>query len=384
MGTIEEMLSRLHMSNRSAMVDDMTYVLGIEVSKSTAGQSSQVVAALCSNKSIRLYNRETMNFLQEYKEGTGVICGARFAHKNHNLLYSASSDGTVKSWDIRAPGASAVQIFKGYPSNAFISFDISCSDLVVCAGTEKIEEEDAFLVFWDTRSPEGMPANKDPLGVYSESHNDDVTQIRFHPTNPSKVASGSTDGLVNIFDIKKDTEDDALIATCNSDSSVSFLGWAGEDHNQIYCLTHDEGFCWWDLAQIDTEDAITLSKITDMRPQVQGCAIDYLIGGMYHEKENSLFLAGGSHAGDIHILSCKSDKVRHLKTLSCGHSSTVRSFHWNLEDGSLLTGGEDAQLLLWSPDTKEIQTKNKTLKMASTVQQRVRVHNTKSYSPKQK
>ncbi|KAM8921282.1 WD repeat-containing protein 89 [Pelodytes ibericus] len=378
METLEEQISCLQIAKCSPMEDNMTYILDIDMSQSVEGQSSQSVAILCSNKSIRLYNKETMTFLREYSEHAGILSGVRFSHTNSNLLFSASSDGTVKSWDTRIRGTGTAQTFNGYPSNAFISFDISCNDLVICAGTEQVEE-DAFLVFWDARSPSGKFASKDPLGVYSESHNDDVTQIRFHPTNPSMVASGSTDGLVNVFDISKDNEDDALNATCNSDSSVNYVGWAGEDYNQIFCLTHDEGFYWWDLDRLDTEEPITLSKVQDMRAHLTACSMDYLIGGIYHKKGKSLFLVGGSHAGDLNLLNCNSDKVTHLKTLHGGHSATIRSFYWNVEDDSLLTGGEDAQLLLWKSKAKEAQVKKSPMKMASAVQQRVRVHNTKSY-----
>lgn len=382
METLLKMVTSLQISTRSSMENKSIYVLDIAVAKSVEEKSVQEVAVLCSNKTIRLYNHETMTLLRQYNGQRGVLSGIQFSHTNRNLLFSASSDGTVKSWDTRTPGESAVQIYKGYPSNVFISFDISCDGLVVCAGTEKVDE-DAFLVFWDVRS-NGQSTPRDPLGVYSDSHSDDVTQVKFHPTNPSRVASGSTDGLVNIFDIHENDEADALIATCNSDSTVSFLGWAGENHSQIFCVTHNEGFCWWDIAQIDTDDTIMLSKIQDIRGHVSGCTVDYLVGGVYHKKDNVLCLAGGSHEGDISLLRCDLDQVRHIRTLRGGHSSTVRSFHWDLDDDCLLTGGEDGQLLIWRPDSESGQAKSKPMKMSSTLQQRVRVHNTKRSVPKQK
>ncbi|XP_072284409.1 WD repeat-containing protein 89 [Pyxicephalus adspersus] len=383
MERLEEQFSDLHVAKRSAMKDTMTYILDIDMSSPAEAQNNQTFAILCSDKSIRLYNKETMTCLQEYNVHPVVPSGIRFSHSNINLLFSACSDGTVKLWDARVSGSEASQIFNGYPSNVFISFDISCNDLVVCAGTEK-EDEDSFLVFWDARYSSNGDS-KEPLGIYSESHNDDVTQVRFHPTNQSLVATGSTDGLVNVFDISEDNEDDALRYTCNSDSSVSIVGWAGKDYNQVYCLTHDEGFCWWDLAQMDTDETITLCKVEDMREKAVGCTVDYLVGGLYHDKTNSMFLVAGSHAGDIHLLSCESDKITYLKSLGGGHSATVRSFYWCVDDNSMLTGGEDAELLLWKLKTKDLAPeKRDSMKMVSSVQQRVRVHNSKSYSTKPK
>uniref|UniRef100_A0A8D0HGH9 WD repeat-containing protein 89 n=1 Tax=Sphenodon punctatus TaxID=8508 RepID=A0A8D0HGH9_SPHPU len=368
----EEQFANLRISKRCALTEDPTYLLDIDISKSSQAENNHLVAISCSNKSIRLYNRETLNFLREYSSHSGLLNGVRFAHASDAKLFSACSDGTVKCWDTRLPTQEAVQLYNGYLSNVFISFDINCSDLIVCAGTEKVEE-DAFLVFWDTRGN----TTKTPLGVYSETHNDDITQVGFHPIKPNLVLSGSTYGLVNIFDINKDNEDDALMATCNSDSSVSFIGWSGKDYKQVYCMTYDEGFCWWDLAHIDTEEPITLLHILDTREAVsiENSSLDYLIGGFYHEKADKLFVLGGTSKGNIHFMDCSVNGLSSAGSLHGGHSATVRSFYWNMAEYSLLTGGEDAQLLLWKPEAVERSlAKKASMKIASPIQQRVRVH----------
>lgn len=375
---IEEQLAGLRIAKRSTLREEPAYLLDIDVSKPAQSESSRFVAVSCSNKSIRVYNRETLNFLREYNSRPGVLSGVRFAHTCDSLVFSACSDGTVKCWDIRLATQEAVQVFRGYPSNAFISFDINRSDVIVCAGTEKVEK-DTFLVFWDARGITNCAGTtKEPLGVYSESHNDDVTKICFHPDESNLLVSGSTDGLVNVFDINKDNEDDALLSTCNSDSSVSFIGWSGRDYKQVYCMTHDEGFCWWDIAQLDTEEPITLLHVLDVRNTVciERGSLHYLVGGLYHEKANKLFLIGGTSTGNIHLISCGTNGLSLVATLGGGHSTTVRSFCWNLADESLLTGGEDAQLLLWEPGAVERSlTKKASMKVASSVQKRVRVHN---------
>nr|XP_033806808.1 WD repeat-containing protein 89-like isoform X3 [Geotrypetes seraphini]XP_033806809.1 WD repeat-containing protein 89-like isoform X3 [Geotrypetes seraphini]XP_033806810.1 WD repeat-containing protein 89-like isoform X3 [Geotrypetes seraphini]XP_033806811.1 WD repeat-containing protein 89-like isoform X3 [Geotrypetes seraphini]XP_033806812.1 WD repeat-containing protein 89-like isoform X3 [Geotrypetes seraphini] len=375
MKSIEEQFANLNVAKRSGPTKDSTYLLSIDVSK---GENRQLVAISCSNKSIRIYNRETLAFLREYDAHPNLLNGVRFAHTCENVLFSACSDGTVKCWDARCSSSNAVRVFSGFPLNVFISFDVNCNDTIICAGTEKYED-DVFMVFWDARSnTQNMSATEQPLGVYSDCHNDDITQIRFHPTNPNLVVSGSTDGLVNVFDINKDCEDDALVSTCNSNSSVSFINWAGKDYKQIYCLTHDEGFCWWDLAQLDTEEPITLLNVQDVREtfSTESEKVNYLVGGLYHEMMDKLFVIGGTHMGDIQVMNCDINGLSHLSMLHGGHAATVRSFYWNLEDEHLLTGGEDAQLLLWKPGAEEISLpKKKSLKIASSVQLKVRVHN---------
>ena len=63
------------------------------------------------------------------------------------------------------------------------------------------------------------------MGGYFESHQDDVTAIRFHAKNPDLMCSGSVDGLINVFDLKEANEDDALQQTLNTESSVHKLNW---------------------------------------------------------------------------------------------------------------------------------------------------------------
>ncbi|XP_074852433.1 WD repeat-containing protein 89-like isoform X2 [Carettochelys insculpta] len=378
MEKIEEQFANLRIAKRCAIMEDPAYLLDIDVSKSVQAESNHLVAVSCSNKSIRVYNRETLHLLREYNAHPGLLNGVRFAHTSDNKLFSACSDGTIKCWDTRLATQETVQLFRGYPSNVFISFDINCNDLIVCAGTEEVEE-DTFMVFWDARSNTDYTSTaKEPLGTYSETHNDDITKICFHPVQPNLVASGSTDGLVNVFDINKEDEDDALLATCNSDSSVSFIGWSGKDYKQVYCMTHTEGFCWWDLSQIDTEEPMTLLQILDVREVVciENSNLNYLIGGLYHEKTDKLLVVGGTSMGNIHLINCGINGLSLVGTLHGGHSATVRSFYWNMTEDSLLTGGEDAQLLLWKPGAVERSlVKKASMKIASTVKQRVRVHN---------
>lgn len=53
-----------------------------------------------------------------------------------------------------------------------------------------------------------------------DSHGGDIVDVKFHSSDPDLLLSGSVDGLVCLYDIKEETEDDALQATFNSESSV--------------------------------------------------------------------------------------------------------------------------------------------------------------------
>jgi len=99
-----------------------------------------------------------------------------------------------------------------------LHFDLNCHDQIICGGTELVEE-DCYILFWDTRASK-------LLGCYSEAHSDDVTAIEFHTQMPHSLASGSTDGLVNVFNLLESSEDDALKYSFNTSSSVvSYLSY---------------------------------------------------------------------------------------------------------------------------------------------------------------
>lgn len=119
----------------------------------------------------------------------------------------------------------------------------------------------------DIRSPQA------PRLQYVESHNDDVTevsqlfahpnrvilhcpyykklllkdrrpkligtQLQYHPTRNNILLSGSTDGLVNIYDTTVTDEDDALMQVINH-GSVHHAGFLSE--STIFALSHDEQF----------------------------------------------------------------------------------------------------------------------------------------------
>jgi WD40 repeat protein len=205
---------------------EATYILDL----SLASSGSDLLAVCCSSYSVHLHCRETLRLVGEFQGHTAPLCGVRFSHLSSHLLFTGSADGTVRCWDVRQPGSNATQVFRSDSTHSYCSFDVSCSDRVLCAGTEQIEEE-SFLVFWDARMVQGGGESGSKmgglLGVYSESHSDDITAVKFHPQQAERLASGATDGLVNVFDLSLGGEDDALVTTCNCESTVSSLCWTG-------------------------------------------------------------------------------------------------------------------------------------------------------------
>ncbi|XP_041827880.1 WD repeat-containing protein 89 [Melanotaenia boesemani] len=376
MESLEEKLGGLSVARRSRP-EEPTYLLHVAL------QPSGLLAASCSSFTLHLHDRDTLSPLGEYRGHGAPLCGLTFAHASAHLLYSSSADGTVRAWDARRPGTDAVQMFRSDASHSFCSFDLNCSDTLLCAGTEQVDDEDSFLVFWDARKAGGGL-----LGVYSESHSDDITQVCFHPRDKDRLASGSTDGLVNIFDLSRGGEEDALLLTCNSDSSAGSVCWSGPGYTQLLCLSHDEGLQLWDLGQLDTDEPLTVFSSSDARsltPLAGGRSLDYLVGGQWLEEAQKLVVVGGTNSGDLHLMECDNRGLGLLRSLEGGHAATVRCFLWDGAGQALVTGGEDAQLLLWKPGRKQLTSeKTEPMKSESALKLQSRPHKKHRYHREKK
>lgn len=62
--------------------------------------------------------------------------------------------------------------------------------------------------------------------TYDQSHSDDVTFLCFHPEKEGVLLSGSTDGLMTVYDVRQGAdEDDAVLSAANSGASLARGGW---------------------------------------------------------------------------------------------------------------------------------------------------------------
>ncbi len=112
---------------------------------------------------------------------------------DENSFCSCSNDGIVKIWDLRSPeGNNCVAAMEGVNNLPFVSLD--ARDTLVGAGTEL--KGDSHLFIWDRRRLSV------PFKQFTECHQDDITEVRFHPTRRNMLLSGSTDGYVNVYDLK--------------------------------------------------------------------------------------------------------------------------------------------------------------------------------------
>ncbi|KAJ8932902.1 hypothetical protein NQ318_023203 [Aromia moschata] len=251
-------------------------------------------------------------------------------------------------WDLRIPEKPAL-IFQdpAFENNTqartFSCFDIACNERVITVGTD-LFEGDAFLLFYDVR-------NSKFLGGYWESHTDDITQVKFHPYDRDKLISGSTDGLINIYDLSQSSEDDALIDTLNTQSSIEQLLWfGGRDKSSISCITHTSDLQLWHAEGAEPYKHFTRG---DIAREIKVASEDYVYISKCHTADESLLVLAGSN--DTEDCACslyiRNGNLQPAVTLK-ENKQIVRSSWYNENTNILLTGGEKGILNVWKLDRR--------------------------------
>lgn len=139
----------------------------------------------------------------------------------------------------------------------FTCFDINQNDRILCAGTEMVDQ-DVYALFFDVRKASIM-------GGYWESHSGDICSVRFHKENPDCVATGSTDGLINIYDISQSDENDALEYCLNTESSVANLQWHlnANDKDVLSCITQSNDLHLYDVKESELIVSYNRKSVTN-------------------------------------------------------------------------------------------------------------------------
>lgn len=220
------------------------------------------------------------------------VCGIRFWNENPNNVTIAEKNGKVITFDLRS--ADIVMEIKNDQShnNVFECFDISAEDKYFCVGGIQNREKQVPIIFYDVRK-------KTNQHCYVDSHEDDVTQIKFHPTKSNVIVTGSTDGLINIFNIDEQDEDEALVSTLNSESSIQTLKWHPKKVNEYYlsCITHTNDLHFFDM---ETEDMVCQYNRSDITEAIKRKSVDdcYLIDCHTDSNQDIFVLAGSNFNGE--------------------------------------------------------------------------------------
>ncbi|CAG8408000.1 unnamed protein product [Penicillium salamii] len=297
-------------------------------------------AAISSDDSLRLFDAGLNASVLSSAAHVGVTSLARFGD---SLLATGGRDGKVKVWDVRA-GKSVVEMQTAKQAPV-LSVACSPETNTIVAGTELVSSQ-AVVAFWDIRSPESFKLQ------YVESHNDDITELQYHPTRSTILLSGSTDGLANIYDTTVIDEDEALVQVINH-GSIHHAGFLSD--RAIFALSHDELFSVHPATDPDdaTEEPEPV-QFGDLRDPL-GCEyIAQLCLGA-----QPYIAAGNKMEQRLDLVPLVSEPWsldrENLWRLPGAHGEeVVRSVYLDEPSSSVFTCGEDGYVRVWKPEGDEV------------------------------
>lgn len=323
---------------------DDSYILHLSA---TCDASCNIIIGT-SNNSCEIFRlgENRLAKLETFENFEHPIIGVRFSPESNDLVYIGTSLGNIQLWDLRTPQKSAIdfcEVSTEEPSDVaktLTCFDVSSNNRLLSAGTELYKGE-AFILFWDIR-------NKSLMGAYWESHTDDVTQVVFDPNDVDKLMSGSVDGLINLFDVKQTNEDDALMDTFNTESSVEQLLWYNnKGKDSIGCITHTVDLQLW--SQDDAELYAHFRRCDIAKAMKRKSEAHCYVAGGHRLLGNELLLLAGSNWNEGEHLKCiftNNKKIESFCTLK-GNRQRVRCSVFNQYHNVLMTGGEQGILNIW-------------------------------------
>ncbi|KAK0379279.1 WD domain-containing protein [Colletotrichum limetticola] len=314
------------------------YVLDIQ--RLNAGLS-----AISSDQKLSLFDpaRVGQGPIKSYQTNHGNLTCLRTFDWQNSIVCTAGENGEVSVWDMREASKPQVAHFAATQS-PILSMACDPRSNTIALGTE-FQNHTASVLLWDIRA-----GPKQRL-QYDEVHSDDVTELRFHPSESHILLSGSTDGLVNVYDTRISDEDEVVVQTLNQGSvhHASFLS-----NTEVYVLTHDEKLAVYSVAE-DCGSGAALVDFGDAR-ETLGCQY---IANMTTKVDGSGAIVGaGSQDRQVFELvhlsrtaegSWGFDRANSVG-LPGGHGEEiVRSFCFYDDGQVVFTAGEDGNIKAWRP-----------------------------------
>jgi WD40 repeat protein len=254
------------------------------------------------------------------------------------------------------------------PKKSVTSIDLNVNDRVLCASTDVQKSGDCFLLFFDIRE-------RKFLGSYWESHSEDITAAKFHPTNPDLLISGGIDGLINLFDISKPEEDDAMTNCFNMEGCIEKLFWLNKDKNNVISsISTTNELHFFDEQDLDLEiDTEAIARSMKRKSAVECNLID-----IHSHKNGQAFVLAGSNFNNGECLRALKFENNELVPYAnfAANSQIVRASAFCDSRNFMVTTGESGIVNLWRSEENEAHLAESTgLKM----KQKLSGHRLKPY-----
>ncbi|KAL1542644.1 Protein gts1 [Salvia divinorum] len=307
------------------------------------------IAVSLSTNVVKLYSPHTGQYFGECRGHSSMIHKISFAGPSSpHVLYSCSSDSTVRAWDSRS--FQQVACISSGPSEEVFSFSFGGADgNLIAAGCN------SQIRLWDWRTMK-------QTACLEESHMDDVTQVHFVPSHQNKLLSASVDGLMCLFDTSGEiNDDDHLLSVFNMGTSIGKVGFCGQADDKLWCLTHIETLSVWDWNESRTEANFDYARALASESWTLD-QVDYFVDCHYSPEEDRLWVIGGTNAGTFGYFPVNFGSTKTIGSAEAvfqgGHTGIVRSVlpvssvpgRTNSQGIFGWTGGEDGRMCCWLSD----------------------------------
>jgi WD40 repeat protein len=312
------------------------YVLDVDISP----LNNNLCLSL-SNRYLSYYDINTYGVLRSFESHDGRINCLRYSNTNSNIVYSGSSDNTVKIWDSRCTTATVKLILSDEVMSISTTFD---DVLAAVAHGEKI-------TFFDLRMGGNIK-----LGEYADCHNDTINTIDFNLKNNFILVSGGEDGLIYLFNTSVAVEESAVQVIFNAESPIRKISFFGTNSEGLVSLSSIETALAWHCPT-----AQRIGNYSTIRNDLQ---IDYLVDSWYRQETDSVQILTGDYTGNIKICELDPQGCKPIYSAIGGHRDQIRCAKSILNNNSnellLVTGGEDARICFWTNSNSTRLNSNQT------------------------
>ena len=291
--------------------------------------SPNVIAASNSLQTVKLYSTDSLEFVGELKGHTDHIKDIVFNKADPNALMTFGDSGSVNLWDVRSMKHTSLPLPLG-------QYSVRASGDLSCDGTYLAVGDGVDITIYDSRNMGQSVYN------LKEFHSDDITKVRFHPTQANIVCTGSEDGLLIASDATAANEDDAILWIFNTENAVNQISY---NDSKVVAITSMDSVC---VGCLDTGDTMGIFE----RPTEYLYAIGAIEGMMMWGVNGEGY---ESRAGEIRCAQIGvAENIDGWPVMTGGHEDVVR-FALTLPSNPhvVFTGGEDGFITKWGHQGRE-------------------------------